>query len=96
MFFVFKIYDFLLLWIYKQEVFNLVVFIFLIDYEEDLDLVHSKVDMTTEEDMLYDRSVIDGIEIGLEMDEARQGVVMLVGEVEDDNTVDGLEYPSFE
>lgn len=52
--------------------------------------------MTTEEDMLYDRSVIDGIEIGLEMDEARQGVVMLVGEVEDDNTIDGLEYPSFE
>lgn len=86
-----------LLWIYKQEVFNLIVFIFLIDYKEDLDPVHSKVDMTTEEDMLYDRSVIDGIEIGLEMSEAGQeGVVMLVEEVEDDNTIDGLEYLSFE
>lgn len=86
-----------LLWIYKQEVFNLIVFIFLIDYKEDLDPVHSKVDMTTEEDMLYDRSVIDGIEIGLEMSEAGQeGAVMLVEEVEDDNTIDGLEYLSFE
>lgn len=64
--------------------------------EEDLDFLQSDVDMASKKvDILYDHNVLDGIEIGPNMnDVGHEWEVMLVGELEDDNTVDNLEHPS--
>ncbi|CAA2997333.1 Hypothetical predicted protein [Olea europaea subsp. europaea] len=50
-----------------------------------------------EDDMLYNRNVTYDIEVGMDINVARQdGLVMLGGEMDDINIVDDLEYPSFE
>lgn len=58
--------------IYTLEVNNSIVFSLLIDYEDVSDFVHFEVDMALEEDdLLYGRNVLDGIEIRSDMNEAR-------------------------
>ncbi|XP_022855345.1 uncharacterized protein LOC111376618 [Olea europaea var. sylvestris] len=66
--------------------------------EEDSDFSQSDIDMASEEDdMLYNLNVIDGIEIGMDINTVGQGEeVVLRGEMDEVNTFDDLEYPSFE
>lgn len=62
--------------------------------EEDPDFVDSEVDVAFEEDdLLYNHNVTDGIEIGSEMNDGRNKLVVVsLGEVGDDE----LEYTSSE